>query len=340
MTHRDPDGRPRRRRRWPWIAGLALTTLLLALAFRTVDWSRVASALGRASPGWLAAAVAANFLILPFATWQWIWLLPPSRDVGFRRMFRIRSVTATVANGGPFLSGYAAAVYLVATRGRVGYDAAVSFKAVEQVAVGLTKLLVVAAAVLLAPLPPSFRTGILGLVVGVPLLAAGLFVAAYRARTLERWASDRGGRWGTILDFAARVARGLEVIRRPRAFFSAVALGLAQKVAEGSAIAMVATALDVPLELGGVILVLAAVDLSTMVSVTPANVGIYEASAFAAYRVVGIGEPTALGLSVLQHLMFLIPLAGTGWLLLAVEGSGLGQILRETENGVEERRDG
>lgn len=332
MTREDgpPGGGADSTGRWRWGVALALLTGLLVLAFREVDWSRVASALGRADPAWVVAAVAAHVLILPLATWQWMWLLPPDRRVGFRRMFWIRSVTSTVANTGPFLSGYAAAVYLVADRGGVGYDAAVSFKAVEQVAVGLSKLLVVAAAVAVAPLPPSFRAGILGLVVGVPLLGAALFVAARRARSLERWAAGRDGRLGAVLDFAARVARGLDVIRRPRPFANGVGLGVAQKVAEGLAIAAVAASLGVSLELGGVILVLAAVNLSTMVSVTPANVGIYEASAFAAYRIVGVDPATALGLSVLQHAAYLVPLAGAGWLLLIARGVGLRQVAGRT----------
>jgi uncharacterized membrane protein YbhN (UPF0104 family) len=101
---------------------------------------------------------------------------------------------------------------------------------------------------------------------------------------------------------------------------------VAQKVAEGLALWAVAVALGVPLTAGGVILVLAAVNLSTMISVTPANVGIYEASALVAYAIVGVDTATAMGLAVLQHAAYLIPLAGVGWLLLAVTGVRLDQV--------------
>lgn len=308
------------------MVGLALMTVLLAVALRAVDWNQVVSALGRADPGWLVAAVAANFVILPLSTWQWMWLLPPGRHVGFGRMFWIRSVTSTVANGGPFLGGYAATVHLLATRGGVGYDAGVSLKAVEQVTEGVAKLAVLGAAVLVVPLPPSFRAGVFVLVVGVPLLAAVLVLGAGRARDLERQASGREGRGGAALRFMARVARGLDVIRSPRAFGSGVALALAQKVAEGMALWAVAVALGVPLTAGSVILVLAAVNLSTMISVTPANVGVYEASALAAYAISGVDTATAMGLAVLQHAAYLIPLAGVGWVLLAVTGVRLDQV--------------
>lgn len=316
----------RRKRLWAWIGGLALGTVFVVLALRGVDWGRAAAALERASPAWLLAAAAANFLMLPLGTWQWRWLLPRGRHVGFRTMFWIRSVTSTVANGGPFLGGYAATVHLLATRGGVGYEVGVSLKAVEQVAEGVAKLAVVAAAVAAAPLPPSFRAGVGVLVVAVPALAAGLLVGASRAGALRKRASAGGGRRGRILAFAARVAEGLEVIRRPAALGSGVGLAVAQKIAEGAAIWAVAASLGIPLDLPGLLLVLAAVNLSTMISLTPANVGIYEGSAFLAYRFVGVDPATAVGVSVLQHVAYLVPMAGTGWLLLAVEGVGLDEL--------------
>lgn len=315
-----PSDDRRARRRWLWWGGFLVMTVLVVLALRGVDWDRVWTAVRRARPTWLALAVAGNALILPLAAWQWMWLVPGGARVGFGEMFWIRAVTSTVANGGPFLGGYAATVHLVAKRTGIGYGRAVSFKALEQVAEGFAKLVVVGSAVLVAPLPRSFRVTALVLVVAVPALAALAGFGAGRRRILERWAARRRGWRRSLAEFAGRASEGLEAVRRPRVLAAALALGVAQKVAEGLALAAVLAALEVTVPLSTLLLVLAAVNLSTMISVTPANLGIYEGAAFLAYRATGVDGGTALALSVLQHAAYLIPMAGAGWILLAERG--------------------
>ena len=63
---------------------------------------------------------------------------------------------------------------------------------------------------------------------------------------------------------------------------------------------------------------LTAVSLSTMVSAAPANLGVYEGSAFLAYRALGVTPETALALGVVQHVLYLIPMAGAGWLAVTL----------------------
>ena len=56
--------------------------------------------------------------------------------------------------------------------------------------------------------------------------------------------------------------------------------------------------------------------LATIISVSPGNVGVYEGSAYLAYTALGVSPETALGLAVLQHVAYLIPMAGTGWVVV------------------------
>ena len=53
-----------------------------------------------------------------------------------------------------------------------------------------------------------------------------------------------------------------------------------------------------------------------MVAVAPANLGVYEATVFIVYRYLGVTPEQALGLALLQHLCFLIPMVGTGYFLI------------------------
>ena len=61
-------------------------------------------------------------------------------------MFGLVAVTSSVSNGGPPLAGHAAGARLLATRGELGNAAGVSVTILDQLAEGMTKLVVVAAA--------------------------------------------------------------------------------------------------------------------------------------------------------------------------------------------------
>ena len=321
------DGWRRRRR---WLLAWALLTGLVVVAFQGIAWDEAVAALVRADPGWLAAAVVANVLILPLATGQWLLFLPRGHGVRFTTMLWIQSVTSTVANGGPFLAGHAAGIHLLATRGGTGHAVGVSVKALDQLAEGVAKLSLVGAALLAVPIPPRLRAGAVGLAVTVPALGALLLLAAHRSHALERWAAATDGWRGVALEFVAEAAEQLHAMRRPGVLFGGVLLALAQKVVEGIAIVAVLTSLGIQLPLWAVLLSLTAVNLSTMASVTPANVGVYEASALVAYRLAGLPTEVALGVAVLQHLAYLIPMAGVGWIVLAVSGLHPGEALGES----------
>jgi uncharacterized membrane protein YbhN (UPF0104 family) len=86
------------------------------------------------------------------------------------------------------------------------------------------------------------------------------------------------------------------------------------KAAELGGILAVQQALGLDLPVGTALLVLASVSFATIVSVTPGNLGVFEAASFAAYRLTGVSPEHALTLSLLQHVCYLIPMLGVGYL--------------------------
>jgi len=269
-----------------------------------------------ASWNWLGVAVVANAGILVLAAWQWKVLLPIRGSVGFGRLLWITAVTSTVSNGGPFLTGHATAIFLLATRGKLGYASAVSMKALEQFIRGVSKLLLFGLTLALVPLPVTARRGTVGLFCVVVLFGLVLLLGAHRGQHLEVLAHRWTGWRSRVVRFLASAADQLEALRQPRVAIQALILDVAQRALEGLAIWAVLAALGIPLPLWGVLLVLSAVNLSTMASLTPGNVGIYEGSAVVAYGLLGIDAGPALGISVLQHLAYLVPMAGCGWMVL------------------------
>jgi uncharacterized protein (TIRG00374 family) len=306
-----------------WLLGWLLLTVLVVVTFRSVAWRAALNVALGAEWGWLVVAVFANGGILLLLAWQWLVLLPDSAAVGLRTMLWITTITSTVSNGGPFMTGHATGIHLLATRGGVGYTTAVSVKALEQLTVGIAKLLLFGLTIALSTLPGTIRGGTLSLLALVTAFGALLLLGAHRGHHLEQWADRWHGWRGRVVRFLGTAAEQLEALRRPRVFLTALAIVCAQKVVEGLAIVAVLMALGISVPFWGVLLVLSAVNLATMASVTPANVGIYEGSAVVAYGFLGIETEAAIGIAVLQHVAYLIPMTGAGWVVLLASGGNL-----------------
>ncbi len=284
-------------------AALLVATALLALCFRGVDAAQVGALLTRAEAPWLLAAALANATIPALWAAQW-WLFLPGGGPGIRAVYGITAIMAMLANSVPMLLGQVTGVHLLATRGRVGHPTALSVIALDQLAEGLAKLTVLFALASFTPLPAALRRALWLLAAAVALLLAIVVAGA--------WSHGRVRLPRPIDDWAA----GLRGAARPSVVAGGLALGLGMKCAEMGGILAVQQALGVELPLWSALAVLAAVNLSTMVSVAPGNVGVYEGSAYLAYTTLGVAPETALGLAVLQHIAYLIPMAGTGWITL------------------------
>lgn len=318
-----------------WLLGWLLLTVFVVLTFRSVAWRAALDVALGAEWNWLVVAVFTNSGILLLLAWLWLVLLPSQVVVGLRTMLWITTITSTVSNGGPFMTGHATGIHLLATRGEVGYTTAVSVKALEQLTVGIAKLLLFGLTIALSTLPGTVRGGALSLLALVTAFGTMLLVAAHRGHHLEGFADRWQGWRGRVVRFLGAAAERLEALRRPRTFLMAVAIAGAQRVLEGLAILAVLVALGISLPFWGVLLVLSAVNLATMASVTPANVGIYEGSAVVAYGLLGIDTETAIGIAILQHVAYLIPMTGAGWIVLLASGSNLRTALDRPRDSVE-----
>lgn len=280
-------------RRWIAVGAWVLATLLLVLLARTVDLSRVASAVEHASKGWLVVAIIANLAIQPFGALQWHALLPSGATLGRRRTLRIFSLTSVANNTTPSLIGHATGMMLLAAEPTVGLVAAVSVMAVDQIAVGIVKVGLLFAASLTLPLPEWMTRGLAGLAALVAALVAGAFVVARRTKHLE-------------------------LLRRPSRLAAGIGFAVCVKAAEGAAITCVQIAFGMTPTVASVIVVLAASALGSVVPVAPANIGTYEAASYAAYRFLGVAPDTALGIAVIQHVCQLLPAVGAGYVLLSL----------------------
>jgi uncharacterized membrane protein YbhN (UPF0104 family) len=252
-------------RRWVWLAAWALATVLLVALARTVDADRMARTLAGVDLCWLVVAICCNLLIQPCGAMQWRAFLPDVNLISPRRMLRFFALTSVANNTTPSLVGHATGVLLLASEPGMTRSMALSVLAVDQIAVGLVKIVVLFSASLLLPLPEWMHRGLLGLMLAVAALVVGALVLSRH-------------RWGIHL----------RVLQHPARFLSGAGFAVCVRIAEGLAIASVQHAFGLEVTFTQVVVVLAATALGTLVPIAPANLGTYEAASYGAYRFLGV----------------------------------------------------
>jgi len=131
-------------------------------------------------------------------------------------------------------------------------------------------------------------------------------IAVGSVRTLKEKAINFVSRWG----------HQLEGLRNIQTFCYGVILAYGMKLGEASAIWSIQKGFGVDLPIWSILLILAALNLTTIIPLTPGNLGVYEATVFFIYQHLGIEPEQAIALALTQHLCFLLPLAGTGYVYI------------------------
>ncbi len=302
------------RRRLAWLLGWLLLTVFVALAVPRDRWGELVSVVTTARPGWLALAVVLNLFALPLQAVMWKAFLPGGVRVAWSRMLEASGVVAAVSNSVPvFMGGHASGAHVLATRGGTGHAVAFSVVALDQFAEGLAKVTLLAVVAAWAPLPAPLRIAAWTLAGGVAALGIALVVAERVAsRGAQTPTAEEPGR---LRGFVLAWARGLHALRSPAALARGVTACLARKTVETLAVWAVMRALAPGLPLWSVPLAMAATNVATMVAVSPANLGVYEAAAYGAWTLAGASSGTAIGLALAQHAAFLAAMLGGGWSL-------------------------
>lgn len=297
----------------------AVASLLIYLLARELQWDSLLSEFKTVSPFWLILAVTGNFLIMVLGTSQWINFLPEGYHVKFKNMLEINALMAMTSNTVPFLAGQALAVVLLAKREKVGHAVALSVMALDQFAEGFAKMSLFMLVALLTPIPDWMKQGILLAFVGIFALFIILFFFAHRHQQFKVFMNKQSHpRLAKVWHFISRWAHHMEALRNIKIFTLGMGLSLAMKGMEALAIFMVQKSFGLDLPVWTIFMILASISLVTLVPVAPGNLGVYEATVFFVYKYLGLPPEQALGVALVQHVCYLIPLTGTGYLVLLI----------------------
>jgi uncharacterized protein (TIRG00374 family) len=166
-------------------------------------------------------------------------------------------------------------------------------------------------------LPVWMTRAVLGLLAASLLVGGALVLAAWRhvdiTSSLERVVPAR------VASAVGAFAASLEPLRSASRGLPALGIALLKKAVEVAAIACVHRAFGLPVPLSAALIVLAVLNLATLLPIVPGNVGVFEAAVVLALTRFGISPEQALGVAVVQHLCYFVALAVPG-LLFATRG--------------------
>ncbi|MEA3199128.1 MAG: glycosyltransferase AglD [Thermoplasmata archaeon] len=317
---------------------LALGVTILAAMVVWVGPGRVLLALSRASPVYLGLAVLAYAAFFVLRGWRWKTLFSQSApDV------RLSSTTGITAVGWlansivPLKGGDVLRAALLAKKEKVGLGPAASTVALERVLDMLGLAIVAAIGLFMIPddtraaLPHGIARAleiawilpILGLACLGVLVLLRERVVALASRTIGQW-----GRFGVrVVEYLATTLAGLAALaRKPKLMLALVPQSILVGAAQAAIFAFLVAAF-----LPGTPLVLAFAGgslflLSFVVSVTPGNVGTYEAAFVAVFVALGLPSDLVVPAAILTHLtttMIVAVLGSLGMLTLGLEGKAL-----------------
>lgn len=298
-------------RRVAWATAVAMLVALLVVALRHIDLARTVVALHDVRAAWVAAAILCFVSILPLWALEWRILAPHVERNTFRIMLGVVTMTSSALHSSAFFLGEAVGLVLLVTRAGLSRAAAVSVLAMDQLLVGVAKLLVLAVAAFSLPLQPWMHAGVAGLCAGVVGLLTICLAAAWNHEAIMPLMSQVVPQ--RVAAAFGRMGAALAPLRSPRRAGSVLMLSLAKKTVEVFAIVCVQHAFGFHLPLASGILVLAVLSLATLLPIVPGNLGVYEAAVVLAYTHLGVPPEHALGMAIVQHGCYFVALALPGY---------------------------
>jgi glycosyltransferase 2 family protein len=294
---------------WVFAAGI------FYLCLQSIDLDQAWNELSKATPSWLFLGFFFNACILGFWTLLWYLLLPKKLSIPFVRVFQANSFMSTSCNTIPFPGGHAIGVMALARRTKVGSTVALSVLALDQLMEGFAKIFVLTLVAIFVPLPKLMGQAILIFIAAIVFFASIMFYFAHK-KPEAREGQEAVSVKGKVRAFVSRWSAHLEVLRDMRIFSLGLLLALLMMFTQTLGIWAVQKSLNLDLPFWAPILVMGALNLSTVLPITPGNFGVYEGTAFLVYQFCGLSPELALSLALLQHLCFLIPMVGAGYLVL------------------------
>ncbi len=278
-----------------WWARMAVALAVLAacavMVVRT-DWHRVHDTLAVARLSFFAVSLLLGALLIFLRAERWRLLLPgatvPRRPLFFY-LFVAFGLTMVTPVGAPETMR----VYLLRRRHDVPVPVGTAGILLEKLFEGVGMIPLVAALPFLLPLPAAMNVLIVGLTTGGVIVTAAVVWLAHASHH-STWLVFGSSLW-------QRITPGLDCLRDRRTFAKLCVTSLAAHSVDCVCAWLVLRSLAIDVPAATSALLLLTLSVAVVVPVVPGHVGMLEAGAIAALRMVGVPNEPALAFALLYH---------------------------------------
>ena len=309
--------------------GVAVSVVLLWVAFRGVSLDEVLAELRRVRPLWLVPVIASIFVRFWLTAIRWQLLLRPVKRIGVHRLFAITMIGFMANNVLPARLGEFVRAYALGRSEALPPSLPFATIVIERIFDGFTLLLFLLGG--LAFLRPGrtllWAAGLtcglyLGVLAGLVLLRTGRglgMLTAALAWLPSRLASSAGRLFESF-------RAGLDVLSDGRALLYTAALSVLIWVSNAAGVEATfhAFALDLPPYAS--FLLLGTIAVALVLPSAPGYVGPFQVGTIEGLALVGVPRETALSLSIVYHLANYIPITIVGLVYLSALNLTLGDL--------------
>ena len=293
---------------WISFLGILISSILLFLVLRNVNFYELRDSLSNTDLSWLGPIIVVWFTTLWLRIERWRRLFPseciPRRPVA-ADAFLFGAFLNNVLPGR--LGDVARATLLGINLPSAGTGGALGTIAVEKLLDGLTVLMLLAAGFLLAPLPPQvIRIGVFGAIVfsvGLILMTGISHLKDNRKRESR---SGYNSITSLLLKFFSNFAGSLKILRQGRrlslAFFMSFCIWMLEILVILFSFHLFL--IDVPA--AAAVVVMALVCIGTMLPAAPGFIGTYQFFVVTALHMYGISDNTSFALGIFLNLFVII----------------------------------
>jgi len=296
------------------LTGLAVVVALSVLAARELDLRRVAVAFVGVRWIPLALAMLTNVGALWAQSLRWLALARPVAPAATRRD-AFRALVAGFALGlvMPARAADVARFHLLSRRSGSSRTALAATVVLDHVVGAATLMASLGIFSIFAPLPEWMRRAVQVSVIVAAASAVGLFALRPRAGAPE---ATHGFRL-----FVKKLRSGLTALGQPRRLAWSAAAGFAGWAFEVAIAVLTLAAFDLPagIEIG--VLVMLATSLSSAISISPGNAGVFEVSVVLVLAGFGVSSEAAVAYAIAYHAAHLVPVAVIGGIIVLRAGA-------------------
>ena len=328
---------------WRGALGLAVSAVLLWLAFRHVEWDKVVTGLREANLGLMLLSAAVATCIFPLRALRWRAILDPvATNIPFSKLWRSTAIGMMINNVVPARAGEIARAYALSREEpRVPFAASFASLAVDRVFDAVMILALMFGALLDPRFPSgalaSARGAAIGGIVGVTAVIIVLYLIVFfpeRMITLyelfARRVAPRFEARGKELLHA--FASGLSVLRSPSRFLAVIWWTLLHWLVNALAFWIAFRGMHVDAPFSAALFLQGLIAIGVAVPAAPGFFGVWEMAGKIGLGLFGVPESLAVAWAISFHILSYIPITLIGaWYFLRM-GFHLGD-LRQVDRG-------